>query len=83
MKQKTLAQHRGRLNPVKPGTEQRSRFPRKPAKAAGTDTPQPSEPARIQKVMAAAGLGSRRALETQIKEGKVLVNGKVATLGQS
>ena len=33
--------------------------------------------------MAAAGLGSRRSLEAEVGEGKVLVNGKPATLGQS
>jgi 23S rRNA pseudouridine2605 synthase len=43
------------------------------------------EPAteRLQKVMAGAGLGSRRSLETQIGEGGVLVNGKKASLGRS
>lgn len=43
------------------------------------------EPAteRLQKVMAGAGLGSRRALETRISEGGVLVNGKKASLGRS
>ena len=38
---------------------------------------------RLQKVMAAAGLGSRRTLEKQIKTGKVLVNNKPATIGQN
>ncbi len=43
------------------------------------------EPAteRLQKVMAGAGLGSRRFLETRIGEGEVLVNGKKASLGRS
>jgi 23S rRNA pseudouridine2605 synthase len=43
------------------------------------------EPAteRLQKVMAGAGLGSRRSLETRIGEGGVLVNGKKASLGRS
>lgn len=36
---------------------------------------------RIQKILARAGYGSRRQLETLIKEGKVTVNGKVASLG--
>lgn len=36
---------------------------------------------RIQKVLANAGYGSRRQLEALIKEGKVTVNGEVATLG--
>jgi len=36
---------------------------------------------RIQKVLARAGYGSRRGLETMIKDGKVMVNGTVASLG--
>lgn len=37
---------------------------------------------RLQKVMAAAGLGSRRALESRIRAGEVLVDGQPAELGQ-
>lgn len=40
------------------------------------------KPERLQKIMAAAGLGSRRALERQIKSGEVRVNNSVAGLGQ-
>ena len=36
---------------------------------------------RIQKVLARAGYGSRRQIESLIKEGKVIVNGEVAKLG--
>lgn len=45
-----------------------------------------SDPAlaeRIQKVMASAGLGSRRALEKRIGKGDVMVNGVNAKLGQT
>lgn len=53
----------------------------KPADKEDT-RPQPATD-RLQKVMAGAGLGSRRSLETQIGEGGVLVNGKKASLGRS
>lgn len=36
---------------------------------------------KLQKVLARAGLGSRREMETAISAGRVKVNGKVATLG--
>lgn len=40
------------------------------------------EEERIQKILARAGYGSRRQVEAWIKEGKILVNGKTAELGQ-
>jgi ribosomal large subunit pseudouridine synthase B (EC 5.4.99.-) len=36
---------------------------------------------KLQKVLARAGLGSRREMENRIREGRVVVNGEVATLG--
>lgn len=39
-------------------------------------------PVRIQKILAEAGLGSRRAAEEWIREGRVRVNGRVAVLGE-
>ena len=38
---------------------------------------------RLQKILAATGLGSRRGCEQLIEEGRVLVNGRTATLGMS
>ena len=39
------------------------------------------EKQRLQKVLAAMGLGSRRRIEEQIREGRVRLNGEVASLG--
>lgn len=47
--------------------------------ATGPDGPQPE---RLQKVLARAGLGSRRASEELIAEGRVKVNGEIAELGR-
>lgn len=41
-----------------------------------------SDDEKLQKVLAAAGLGSRRELEKSIEAGEVLVNGRVAHLGE-
>ncbi len=38
-------------------------------------------PERLQRALARAGLGSRRSSEELIREGRVTVNGRVATLG--
>ena len=40
-----------------------------------------SETVKLQKVLAASGLGSRRVMESWIKEGRVTVNGDTANLG--
>lgn len=70
----------------KPRTRARrpSRGTRTPSPGSGPPPIKPAQPAeRVQKVLAAAGLGSRRALEEQIRAGAVAVNGRPATLGQS
>jgi 23S rRNA pseudouridine2605 synthase len=40
-------------------------------------------PERLQKILARAGLGSRRTIESWIKAGRVSVNGRIAQLGDS
>jgi 23S rRNA pseudouridine2605 synthase len=41
----------------------------------------PAEPERLQRSLARAGFGSRRACEDLIREGRVRIDGRVATLG--
>ena len=36
---------------------------------------------KIQKVLANAGVGSRRQIETWIREGRISINGSIATIG--
>ncbi|MEV6929866.1 pseudouridine synthase [Dactylosporangium sp. NPDC051485] len=48
---------------------------------APPDAVPPRHEERLQKILAAAGLGSRRTCERLIDEGRVTVNGKEATLG--
>lgn len=50
---------------------------------AATENKSGHKPERLQKIMASAGLGSRRALESRIKGGEVRVNGAVASIGQT
>jgi 23S rRNA pseudouridine2605 synthase len=48
---------------------------------APPDAEPPRNEERLQKILAAAGLGSRRGCERMIDEGRVTINGKAATLG--
>lgn len=63
-------------------TEEKSRkLTLKRPGAETTDAPRLEE--RLHKVLAQAGLGSRRALEQRIADGLVKINGETATVGQS
>lgn len=56
------------------------------AKPPVAEEDQPSTtqaPERLQKIMATAGLGSRRELEKRIRAGAVTINGKATELGQA
>ena len=79
---------RGRRGALK-STPKMTRTARKPLRPPAKSTPAKHSPApavpksqKLQKVLAQAGLGSRRAMEELIKAGKVKVNGDAATLGQ-
>src|SRR3546814_12331889 len=59
---------------------------RRPPRSTRTDSLFPYTTlfrSRLHKVLAQAGLGSRRALEQRIADGLVKVNGEVAQVGQS
>jgi len=55
----------------------------KPPVMGDTQDKPEQKPERLQKIMASAGLGSRRMLETKIKNGEILVNHETASLGQT
>jgi 23S rRNA pseudouridine2605 synthase len=52
-------------------------------KTSESETTLEQNPERLQKIMATAGLGSRRGLERQIKNGEIKINNEVAVLGQT
>ncbi len=67
---------------TRPSPIRRSAVPRGRAAARLAQATAPEAPAeRLQKALAAAGIGSRREMEEWIAEGRVQVNGEPATLG--
>ena len=57
---------------------------RRPARGAGQKAPsRAAAPERLHKVLAQHGIGSRRQVEAWIIEGRVLVNGRPAVVGQA
>ena len=71
-------QRNKRPNQKKP-THQSRNHP-KPDKTTEDD---PLRPERVQKILAAAGLGSRRGLEREIEAGQIDINGERASLGDT
>jgi 23S rRNA pseudouridine2605 synthase len=55
--------------------------PRKPGRSGPRGRAEQGTPERLQKLLARAGLASRREAEEWIKAGRITVNGDIATLG--
>ncbi|MFM8333369.1 MAG: S4 domain-containing protein, partial [Candidatus Methylumidiphilus sp.] len=74
--------------PKPPHRNPRPSQPKRPAPATSPSLPTPETEAasadgeRIQKVLARAGLASRREIEEWIKSGEILLNGNPAKLGE-
>jgi 23S rRNA pseudouridine2605 synthase len=65
----------------KPGKAPHRGGPPSRLRRKGPAAPHTGEPERLQKVLARAGLASRREAEEWIKAGRITVNGDIATLG--
>ncbi len=71
------------MRPSRPSRGPRPGMPRPatPRARRRAEAQDESASQKLQKILAQSGLGSRRAMETWISEGKVTVNGAVATVG--
>lgn len=67
--------------PARPPAKPRTGKPGGRSRPAPDAAPTPAATEKLQKLLARAGLGSRRELETWIQEGRVTLNGRIATLG--
>ena len=82
-KRKAVKRTRRTKSPLRAPARKRVVKGEDPEAQSGQSVSQTADPSsqKLQKMLAQAGIGSRRLMETWISEGKVTVNGAVATIG--